>query len=149
MSVYAVYRKCTNVEAGDVIFEGQRILWFDNLAAARVVYKESGEQARECLANEFAIVRRNRSLEFTSGYSWATMLFTFPRKQGEAVEAARERVEQELREESDGAISERLRAALTACDGGHLEPVYGVEAEAKVKPIDIDDELEELADFLS
>ncbi len=84
-SVYVVYRKCTNWEAGDVRFEGDPLLWFDTLAAARVVYNESGEQARDCLVTEFKTIKRNQSLEFTSGYSWTTILFKFPRKRGEAL----------------------------------------------------------------
>lgn len=148
-SVYAVYRKCQNWEAGDVLFEGEPLLWFDSLAAARVVYNESGEQARACLVKEFEIIRRNESLEFTSGYTWATTLLGFPRKRGEALPAARKRTEQQLRDDVDGDIMERLRAAVIASDGGHMEPVYGARAEAKVKPIDAEDELEQLADYLS
>jgi len=148
-SVYAVYRKCQNWEAGDVLFEGEPLLWFDSLAAARVVYNESGDQARDCLVKEFEIIRRNESLEFTSGYMWATTLLSFPRKRCEVLAAARERIEQELQDDEDGDIIDRLRVAVIASDGGHMEPVYGARAEAKVKPMDVEDELEQLADYLS
>lgn len=127
-SIYAVYRKCQNWEAGDVLFEGEPLLWFDSLAAARVVYNESGEQARDCLMKEFEIIRRSESLEFTSGYTWATTLLGFPRERAEALSAARERVERELRDDEAGDIVERLRAAVLASDGVHLEPVYGARA---------------------
>ena len=87
-TVFAVFRKCLNWEAGDVLFEDQPLLWFDTLSAAQAVYYASAEQARECVLNEFKIIRRNKSLEFTSGYSWATILFRFPRKHGEDLLAA-------------------------------------------------------------
>jgi hypothetical protein len=132
-----------------MLFEGEALLWFDSLAAARVVYSESGKHARDCLVKEFEIIRRNESLGFTSSYTWATTLLGFPRPRGEALAAARERIEQELQDDEDGDIIQQLRAPVIASDGGHMEPVYGARAEAKVKPFDVEDEVEQLAGHLS
>ena len=96
-----------------MLFEGEPFLWFDTLAAAQAVYNESGEQARACILNEFAIIRRNESLDFTSGYSWVTILFRFSRKRGDDVRTAEARVQGELQDESNVDIGQRLR-----CRGG-------------------------------
>ena len=148
-TVYMVYRKCTNWEAGGVLFEGEPLLWFDSQSAAHAVYSESATQARNCLANEFETIRRDTSMEFTSGYSWAAILFGFTRMLEEGLAAARTRIEEELRDEANSGIGLRLRAALIAADGGHLEPVYGSRDEALARPLDLEEELEELADYLS
>jgi hypothetical protein len=147
--VYALYRTCTNQEAGDVLFEADGLLWFDSLPAAQDEYQRSGEQARECIASEFETIRTSESLVFTSGYSWSTILFAFPRAHGEALEIARSRVEQELRGDSDSELGHHLRSMVIASNGGGLAPVGDERAAAKELPFDLEGELEEFADYMS
>lgn len=66
----------------------------------------------------------------------------------EALEAARARVQQELRDASDEGIGPRLLAAVIAPDGGHSEPVGDSKSSPNVKPIDLKDELEHFADYM-
>src|SRR5438093_6374254 len=91
-TVFGVFRKCLNWEAGDVLFEDQPLLWFDTLSAAQAVYYASAEQALKCVLNEFKIIRHNESLQFTYGYSWATILFRFPRKRRDDLVPAATRI---------------------------------------------------------
>lgn len=119
--VYTVYRRCHNWEAGDVLFEGEPLVWFDSLAAARAVYNESRNQAQDCLVKECEIIRRNEFPEFASGDTWAATLLGFPRERGEALPTARERIEHKLRDEENGDINERRRAAVIAADGGRMD----------------------------
>ena len=99
------------------------------------------------MLNEFKLIRRNESLQFTSGYSWATILFRFPRKRGDDLVAAEARVLEELKEETDANLGERLRVAVVASDGGHLEPI-GDSKAPHMRPIDLSDELDQFADFV-
>jgi hypothetical protein len=58
--VYALHRKCVNWEAGEVLFD-EPLLWFDTEAAVQAGSNASAEQARECVLNEFKIIRRSAS----------------------------------------------------------------------------------------
>jgi hypothetical protein len=145
--VYALYRKCVNWEAGEVLFD-EPLLWFDTVAAVQAVYNASAEQARECVLNEFKIIRRSASLDFTSGYSWATIIFHFPRLPGEELHAAEVRIREDLREEEDTDIGARLLASVIASDGVHLEPTNN-KGSPNVRPIDLSEELDEFADFIA
>ena len=49
---------------------------------------------------------------------------------------------------SDDEGGERLQVAVVASDGGHLKPVADSKSAPDVSPINPNDELKELADYL-
>ena len=54
---------------------------------------------------------------------------------------------EELKEETDANLGERLWVAVVASDGGHLEPI-GDSKAPHVRPLDLSDELDQFADFI-
>lgn len=148
-SVYMLYRTCSNVEAGDILFGSAFILWFETRDAAAAVFHHTCEECRECLLNDYRFIRRNENCIFSSGYIWTAGLFAFKRRKREALPAAKDRVLRRI--SSTGTIGDVqwLTASLIAHDGEYWDPGYGDIGQPDITAIEADQIVEELADYLA
>jgi hypothetical protein len=144
-----LYRSCFNLEVGDILFDDSTFLWFETKAAARSVFHQSTEEARECLFNVYKFIRRSDNFIFTSGYRWTVALFEFSRRKDESVEVAKRRL---LRKAQSDDPTVWLTGSLIEHESEYWES-FGLSDDDKppptITPVDTKDTIETIVDYLA